>query len=251
MPLSDQWAATRPLQRSPSAAAMPPYPRSSRRLWLLRQAHSEWSLGSIPRGRRLIGRALLMGQAPSNFDVFHGTETDLRSATYGAGARGARKKRPVSTDTLGTEIKPTPSRTGCRCGMLSMFWRDSAAWPVRRWFKVEIRYEYSSNAGLGCEADDGPSAVDDRRRDPAYPHRCLVVARRHAGRRFCRRIPGEHLIGQRKTLRRDDQCNHHLHAVGPVITRVAELALALILQRRVDLKVGGCEVVHYSPTAPL
>src|ERR1017187_2380383 len=59
-----------------------------------------------------------------------------------------------------------------------------------------------------------------------------------------RRIPGEHLIGQRKTLRRDDQCNHHLHAVGPVITRVAELALALILQRRVDLKVGRCEVVQ-------
>jgi len=46
----------------------------------------------------------------SNFDVFHGTETDLRSATYGAGARGARKKRAVSTDTLGTEIKLTPHR---------------------------------------------------------------------------------------------------------------------------------------------
>jgi hypothetical protein len=44
----------------------------------------------------------------SNFDVFHGTETDLRSATYAVGARGAREKRPVSTDTLGTEIKPTP-----------------------------------------------------------------------------------------------------------------------------------------------
>jgi len=47
----------------------------------------------------------------SNFDVFHGTETDLRSATYRAGARGARKKRPVSTDTLGTEIKSTPMNT--------------------------------------------------------------------------------------------------------------------------------------------
>jgi hypothetical protein len=44
----------------------------------------------------------------SNFDVFHGTETDLRSASYGADARGARKKRPVSTDTFGTEIELTP-----------------------------------------------------------------------------------------------------------------------------------------------
>src|ERR1039458_987494 len=42
MPLSDQWAATRPLQRSPSAAAVPPYLKSSRRLWLPRWAHSEW-----------------------------------------------------------------------------------------------------------------------------------------------------------------------------------------------------------------
>jgi hypothetical protein len=55
----------------------------------------------------------------SNFDVFHGTETDPRSATYRVGAPGARKKRPVSTDTLVTEIKPSPALADSRDHLLA------------------------------------------------------------------------------------------------------------------------------------
>lgn len=45
-------------------------------------------------------------------------------------------------------------------------------------------------------------------------------------RRVIRRVAGEHLIGERKALRRDDQRNHHLHAVGTMITRVTERRLS-------------------------
>jgi len=57
---------------------------------------------------------------------------------------------------------------------------------VRRTFRVAIRYEHSSSDGPGCAAVDGPSAVDDRRRDSPYINRFLVVACRHVGRRLCR-----------------------------------------------------------------
>ena len=49
----------------------------------------------------------------SNFDVFHRTETDLRSATYGAGARGARKKRPVAAVCFCTKNEGIPKTVAC------------------------------------------------------------------------------------------------------------------------------------------
>ena len=41
-------------------------------------------------------------------------------------------------------------------------------------------------------------------------------------------IAGQDLIGQRKALGGDDQGDHHLHAVRPLVAAVAEFALALL-----------------------
>ena len=43
-----------------------------------------------------------------------------------------------------------------------------------------------------------------------------------------RGIARQHLIGQRQTFRRHHQGNDHLHAVGPMIARVAEPALGIV-----------------------
>ena len=57
-------------------------------------------------------------------------------------------------------------------------------------------------------------------------------------------VPGQHLIGQRKTLRRHDQRDHHLHAVAAVIAAVAVAALVFFRKRRIALKVRARQVIQ-------
>ena len=47
----------------------------------------------------------------------------------------------------------------------------------------------------------------------------LLQERRQRGR-ICG-VPRHHLVGQREAVRRDDQRDHHLHAVGPLVPAVA------------------------------
>src|ERR1700733_15371419 len=46
-----------------------------------------------------------------NMDAFHGTEPRPQSMTCEDCIRGAREKHPVSTGTIGREIKPTPMQS--------------------------------------------------------------------------------------------------------------------------------------------
>ena len=63
-------------------------------------------------------------------------------------------------------------------------------------------------------------------------------------------IAGQDLIGQRKALGGDDQGDHHLHAVRPLVAAVAEFALALLAPRlspggrRRALEIGAGQVVE-------
>ena len=54
-------------------------------------------------------------------------------------------------------------------------------------------------------------------------------------------LPVHHLIGQRKTLRRHDQGNHHLHAVRALVAAVSEPTL--VRKRRIALEIGGGQIV--------
>ena len=54
-------------------------------------------------------------------------------------------------------------------------------------------------------------------------------------------VPRHYLVGQREALRRDDQRDHHLHAVGPLVPAAAETALAF--ERRIALEIGRGQVV--------
>ena len=56
------------------------------------------------------------------------------------------------------------------------------------------------------------------------------------------RVARHHLIGQRETVGRDDQRDHHLDAVGTLVAAVAELAFAR--QGRVRLEIGAGQIVE-------
>src|SRR5690606_3166370 len=59
-----------------------------------------------------------------------------------------------------------------------------------------------------------------------------------------RGVASQHLVGQGEALRRHHQRNHHLHAIGTVIARVAKLTNVLIFKRRINLKIGAGQVVQ-------
>ena len=61
--------------------------------------------------------------------------------------------------------------------------------------------------------------------------------------RFITRVAGHHFIGQRKTLRRDDQRDDHLDTIRTVIATVAKLSFVARGKRRIALKIGGRQII--------
>ena len=57
-------------------------------------------------------------------------------------------------------------------------------------------------------------------------------------------------VGERQPLGRDDQRDHHLHAVGALVAAVAKLANAFLLWR-IALEVGAREVIQNSDILPV
>ena len=55
-------------------------------------------------------------------------------------------------------------------------------------------------------------------------------------------VARHHFVGQREAVRRDDERNHHLDAIGALVATVAELPLAGL--RHVALKIGAGQIVQ-------
>ena len=66
--------------------------------------------------------------------------------------------------------------------------------------------------------------------------------RRQSG--FVAGVSRHHLVGQRKTFRRDNQCDDHLHAIRALVTAITELPLVLLRKRRLALEIGAGQVVE-------
>jgi hypothetical protein len=49
-------------------------------------------------------------------------------------------------------------------------------------------------------------------------------------------VAAEHFMGQRKSIRRHDQGDDHLHAVRPLVAAIAELAFVAFAKRRIALE---------------
>jgi hypothetical protein len=56
----------------------------------------------------LVRKHVINAICSGNIDVFRGTEINLESASYAAGALGAREKHDVSNGTFGTQSKARP-----------------------------------------------------------------------------------------------------------------------------------------------
>ena len=58
------------------------------------------------------------------------------------------------------------------------------------------------------------------------------------------RVARQHLVGERKALRRHHQRDDHLHAVGAMIARVAVAALVRLVRRRIGLEIRARQVIQ-------
>ncbi len=55
-------------------------------------------------------------------------------------------------------------------------------------------------------------------------------------------VSGQHFVGQRKTLRRHNQRNHHLNAVGPLVAAIAILSLSFV--RRIAFEISAGQIIE-------
>ena len=57
-------------------------------------------------------------------------------------------------------------------------------------------------------------------------------------------LPAHHFVGQRKTFRRDDQRDDHLHAVRALVPAVTKFSFVLFGKRRIAFKIRAGQVVE-------
>jgi hypothetical protein len=66
---------------------------------------------------------------------------------------------------------------------------------------------------------------------------------RSAKKSACQGGPSTYdFVGQWKTVRRDDQCDHDLHAIGTLVAAVTELPLAIA--RRIAFEIGAGQIIQ-------
>jgi hypothetical protein len=63
-------------------------------------------------------------------------------------------------------------------------------------------------------------------------------------RALVRGVAGEHLVSERETLGRDDQCDDHLHAVAAFVATVTKAAQAAGLLGRITFKVSAGKILE-------
>src|SRR5271166_1001629 len=63
-------------------------------------------------------------------------------------------------------------------------------------------------------------------------------------RRLITGITSQYLIGQRKTLWCDNQCDDHLHAITSLVPTVPELALVCFSDRRITFEIGTGQIIE-------
>ncbi len=73
----------------------------------------------------------------------------------------------------------------------------------------------------------------------------LDLAQKHPQRLAVRRIAGQNLVGQRQALGRDDEGDHDLRTVRPLVAAVAVATLVALRQiRGVDLEISAGQIVQ-------
>jgi len=70
------------------------------------------------------------------------------------------------------------------------------------------------------------------------------LAQHVAQRRAVGGVARQHLIGDRKTFRRHDQRDHHLHAVAALVAAVAVAALVVLIVRWRCFEIGAGQIVQ-------
>jgi hypothetical protein len=79
-----------------------------------------------------------------------------------------------------------------------------------------------------------------------HPARFAVLPfdalKKPAQRRLVRGIAGQNLVGKRQAFRRHHQRDDDLHAIRPMIARIAKAALVAFRKRRICLEVGARQI---------
>ncbi len=82
--------------------------------------------------------------------------------------------------------------------------------------------------------------------DPTrFPVLLFDLAQEHPQRLADGRVAGQHFIGQRQALGRDDESDHQLRTIGPLVAAVAVATLVSLGQiGGVDLEIGAGQIVE-------
>jgi hypothetical protein len=70
------------------------------------------------------------------------------------------------------------------------------------------------------------------------------LAQKIPQRRLVRCVSRQNLVGERQTFGRDHQRDHHLHAVGPMVARIAEASFVALGERRLGLEIRAGQIVE-------
>ncbi len=78
----------------------------------------------------------------------------------------------------------------------------------------------------------------------ALPYCVSILCKNSRKVVLVRRVSRQHFIGERETVRRDDQCDHHLHAIAAFVAAVAVAALVVVVARGRGFEIGAGQVVE-------
>ena len=78
----------------------------------------------------------------------------------------------------------------------------------------------------------------------ALPYCVLDLVEKLLERAVVFGVARQHFVGQRKTLRRDDQRDDHLHTVAALVAAVAKTPLVIVILRRIGLEIGAGQIIE-------
>ncbi len=79
---------------------------------------------------------------------------------------------------------------------------------------------------------------------PRFAVLVLNLLQKALERGFVAGVARQHFVGQRKTLRRDHQRNHHLHTIRTLVPAVTKLPFVVFRKRRIALKIGAGQIIE-------
>src|SRR4029434_4315883 len=79
---------------------------------------------------------------------------------------------------------------------------------------------------------------------PGFAVLVLDLLQKSPQRGALRGVARQHLVSQRKALRGDHQGDDHLYAIRALVSRVAELTLVALRERRIAFKICARQIVE-------